>query len=248
MTSLTAAVDARPRPTVTTATDADFRRGAGAMLPLLAGYAPFACLLGVAVASSIQPAAAWSGVWLIFAGTAHLTAVRLVDSGAGVFAAVVTALSVNARLLLFSATLAPYWRGTRISSRLVAAATVIDPTWLLAAPNFARSPDAASGRRFYYGASAVLWLAWPAMVTLGLLVGAAVPREAGLDLLAPLCLMAMLTAAARTRRGAASIAGAAVAATACADLPAALTLLVPVAAGVVVAAVVTAVHDRRNRS
>ena len=214
-------------------------------MPLFAGYVPFACLVGVAVAGSTQPAAAWAGVWLIFAGSAHLTVIQLVDSGAGLLTAVTTALLVNARLMLLSATLAPYWRGTRIRSRLLAAATLVDPTWMLAAPRFARSPDAAAGRRFYFGASAALWVGWALAVTIGVAAGSVIPSGAGLDLLAPLCLMSIIAAPLRTARGAACVFAAAVTAVLCVRLPGALGLFASVAAGTAAAAVRRA-HERRN--
>jgi predicted branched-subunit amino acid permease len=226
--------------------DGEFRAGGMAMLPLFAGYAPFACLVGVAIAGSTQPAAAWAGVWLIFAGSAHLTVIQLVDSGAGVLTAATTALLVNARLILLSATLAPYWRGTSIRSRLLAAVTLIDPTWMLAAPRLARSSDAAEGRRFYFGASAVLWVGWAAVVTLGVAAGSVIPPGAGLDLLAPLCLMSLLAAPLRTARGAACVAAAAVVAVVCVRLPGALGLLASVASGTAAATIVRRARDRRT--
>jgi predicted branched-subunit amino acid permease len=224
--------------------DDEFRHGIVAMIPLFAGYVPFACLVGVAVAGSAQPAAAWAGVWLIFAGSAHLTAIQLVDSGAGLVTAATTALLVNARLMLLSATLAPYWRGTRIRSRLLAAATLVDPTWMLAAPRFARSSDAAAGRRFYFGASAALWVGWTLAVTIGVAAGSVVPSGAGLDLLAPLCLMSIIAAPLRTARGAACVAAAAVTAVLCVRLPGALGLFASVAVGTAAAAAVRRAHDR----
>jgi predicted branched-subunit amino acid permease len=226
--------------------DDEFRRGVVAMIPLFAGYVPFACLVGVAVAGSVQPAAAWAGVWLIFAGSAHLTVIQLVDSGAGLLTAATTALLVNARLMLLSATLAPYWRGTRIRSRLLAAATLVDPTWMLAAPRFARSSDAAAGRRFYYGASAALWVGWALAVTIGVAAGSIIPSGAGLDLLAPLCLLSIIAAPLRTARGAACVLAAAVTAVVCIRLPGALGLLLSVAVGTAAAAAVRRARERRN--
>src|SRR5947209_1365309 len=88
--------------------------GAAAMLPLLAAYAPFGCLVGVAVAHSSSPAAAWTGTWLIFGGTAHLIALQLTAAGSSVIVATLSALAVNVRLVLYSATIAPHWRGTRL--------------------------------------------------------------------------------------------------------------------------------------
>src|SRR5881397_3922266 len=69
--------------------------GAAATLPLLASYAPFGCLIGVAVAHSSSPLAAWTGTWLIFGGSAHLVALQLTASGSGVLVATLSALAVN---------------------------------------------------------------------------------------------------------------------------------------------------------
>jgi branched chain amino acid efflux pump len=228
--------------------DADARRGAAAMLAVFVGFAPFGCLVGVAVAGSGQPAAAWAGIWLIFSGSAHLTAIQVVDSGAGAFVAITTALMVNARLLLFSATLAPYWRGTSIRSRLLAAAILVDPTWMLAAPRFAQSPDLAAGRRYYFGAGAVLWFGWAGAVTLGAVAGSAIPSGAGLDLLAPLCLMSLIATRLRTAPGAACITAAAAVAAESVRLPGAVGLVVAVAAGTAAATLVRRLGKREDRS
>src|SRR5512139_549160 len=127
----------------TEATRGEFRRGAVTMAPLLLAYAPFAFLIGVTASASVAPAAAWSGSWLIFAGSAHLAAIQLVDAGAGVLVAAASALVINLRLALLSATLAPHWRGTRLLNRLAAAATVVDPVWMLASRRFAEPGGAA---------------------------------------------------------------------------------------------------------
>src|SRR3954451_13837891 len=100
-------VDPAPQltaPTRVTTGRADARSGAAAMLPLLASYAPFGCLVGVAVAHSSSPIAAWTGTWVIFGGSAHVIALRLTTAGSGVLVATRSALAVNARLLLYSAT------------------------------------------------------------------------------------------------------------------------------------------------
>src|SRR5881275_913343 len=79
-------VDPAPQltaPTRVTTGRADAWSGAAAMLPLLASYAPFGCLVGVAVAHSPSPIAAWTGTWLIFAGSAHLIALQLTAAGSG---------------------------------------------------------------------------------------------------------------------------------------------------------------------
>ncbi len=221
-------------------------RGAVAMVPLLVGYAPFACLIGVAVAASGAPLAAWSGVWLVFAGSAHLTAIHLVDTGSGVAVAVASALVVNVRLAVLSATVSRHWRGTSLRSRLVAAATLVEPTWLLANRRAADGADDASVRRFYSGASLLLWFGWAGLVTLGALAGNLLPAGAGLQLLAPLCLLSMVLRAAPSRAGVGSIAAAGLVVVLGAGLPAGAALLLAMPAGVAAAAAVSRLGARAS--
>ncbi|MGN6129327.1 MAG: AzlC family ABC transporter permease [Nocardioidaceae bacterium] len=224
----------------------DVRRGALEMLPLLVGYAPFACLVGVAVAGSSAPAAAWAGVLLIFAGSAHLMTIQLVDAGGGVLVVALSALAVNARLLMFSATLAPAWRGTRLWVRLAAAVTVIDPSWMLSSRMQAIGVPPAVVRRHYAGASVTLLLGWSGFVAVGAVMGNLLPAQAGLSLFAPLCLLAMVAPGTRTLAGAACAAVGLVAALAGGTLPAGLPLLVAMPLGVVTAGLCEAVAERRD--
>lgn len=189
----------------------DLRDGALAMAPLAAGYAPFAVAIGMAAGASRDPLAAWAGSLLIFGGSAHLLVIDLVDSGAGLWAAVAAAVVVNARLLVFSATLAPLWRGTSVLRRLLAAAVVIDPLWALTSRRAAQPGTAAEHRRYYAGAASVLVLAWPAAMGAGLLMGgsaagggsgaASVGAASLLAMCVPACLAAVVGPHLRTSAG-----------------------------------------------
>jgi predicted branched-subunit amino acid permease len=217
-------------PTTKTNRD-DAWSGATAMLPLLASYTPFGCLVGVAVAHSSSPIAAWTGVWLIFGGTAHLIALQLTAAGSGVIVAAMSALAVNVRLLLYSATIGRHWRGTSLRTRLVAAATIVDPTWMLASRRFATHPTSAAGRRYYAGASLVMWFGWAAFVTGGMLAGNVIPPGRGLELLAPLCLVAMVAPGVRSRSGSACAVTAAAVNIGGSSLPSGTALLLSMVAG-----------------
>jgi len=143
------------------------------------GYAPFALLIGVAVADSSTPWAAWSGVWLVFAGSARLTVAQLVDAGSSVAVAALSAVVINVRLALYSATLSPVWRGTPLLARLGAAATPIDPTWMVSTQ--VRSPARHAGwgaggkARRRAGGCAMTMLATMLLVGLGSYVFRVVP-------------------------------------------------------------------------
>ena len=220
----------------TAAPGADLRRGeawsgARAMLPLLASYAPFGCLVGVAVAQSSSPAAAWTGTWLIFGGSAHLVALQLTAGGSGVVVASLSALAVNTRLLLYSATIGPHWRGTRLRTRLVAAATIVDPTWMVVSRRFESHPASAAGRSFYSGASLVLWCGWASFITIGALAGGVIPAGRGLELLSPLCLVAMVAPRSRSRAGAACVATAAAVSLLGSSLPSGSALILAMVVG-----------------
>src|SRR3954469_180799 len=102
------------------------RRGVLAMLPLLTGYVPFALVIGSVCAQHGAPLAGWTGSLLIFGGSAHLAAIRTLDSS-GVAAAIFTGLLINARLMVYSASLARRWAGQPRWFRIAAAGLIIDP-------------------------------------------------------------------------------------------------------------------------
>lgn len=216
-------------------TRAAVREGAGAMAPLVAGYVPFALVIGVAAGASPDPLAAWAGSLLIFAGSAHLLVIDLVGSGAGLWAAVTAAVVVNARLLVFSATLAPMWRNTSVLRRMAAAAVVIDPLWALTSRRMRQEGTMHVRRHYYAGAASVLLLGWTSAVAAGALLGGAVPDTGSgpaplLQMCVPACLAAVVGPHLRTSSGARAVLAAVVVAWVGRDWPSGTGLLVAMAA------------------
>jgi hypothetical protein len=96
--------DQRIRPDVRSAR-ADARRD---VLILAPGLLPFGIALGIVIGSSAMgDGAGVLGAPLVYGGSAQLTATTLFQQGAGLLAVVGSALTVNARLLFYSAALAP---------------------------------------------------------------------------------------------------------------------------------------------
>jgi predicted branched-subunit amino acid permease len=164
------------------------RQGMAAMAPIAVGYVPFALVVGAAVAEHGAGLAGWAGSWLIFGGSAHLTAIQMLDtSGAAV--AIVSAVLVNARLVVYSASLGRRWQHQPRWFRALGAALVIDPTWALA---HEAGPGTASEQRSFFLASAVtLGVIWSAGVAVGATVGLRVESGA-LEVAAPLSLLALV--------------------------------------------------------
>lgn len=183
--------------------------GAVAMAPLVVGYAPFGLIVGVAVSGSSDLIAAWTGTLSIYGGSAQLTLLHLLAGGVGAWAAAGAAALVNARLVVFSLALVPLFGSARLPVRLLAAAFVVEPTWVVALQRGDR-PGTLSGRRWHYaGASLVLTVGWVLCVTAGLALGQVdAPVVA---MVVPLCLVAVVVPHLRLPGGAAAVLAAALA-------------------------------------
>ena len=205
------------------------REGVTVMAPFIAGYAPFAFAIGAVVSTGADPLAGWSGSWLVYGGSAHLATLRTL-AGSGLLVAVLTGVVINARLLIYSASLARQWGGQPLWFRLLAAPLVIDPTWAVAEARRDRFVTASAQRRFFVAAGLTLGVGWSAMIAAGAAFGGRLDAE-HLTVAVPVCLASLVgprLAAADTRR---VCAAAAVVAFAGSGLPAGTGLLVAVLAG-----------------
>lgn len=216
------------RPVAVTRDRDEVRAGVRAMAPMLLALAPFGLLVGAAVAASDNPTAALLSTWTIYGGAAHLAVLGVLHQGAGVLGATLVGLVINARLLAYSASLAPHWRRASMRSRIVAAALMVDPTWALA---HSRPGDSASVRRFYFGAGLTLWFGWPVVVVLGVFLGGSVQGFPVATLLPSLTLAALVVPQMRNRPGLAAGAAASAVAVATAGLDTGLALGLAAAAG-----------------
>lgn len=169
----------------------ELRAGAVATAPLLLGYAPFALVIGAAIAESSAPAAGWAGIWLILGGSAHLATVRAIDT-APALVAVATGLLIHVRLVVYSASLAERWRRQPRWFKALAAPFVIDPTWAAAEARADRPATAEEERSYFAGAVLLLVTSWATLITLGMLVGTQIGDRFGLGVTIPLCLVALV--------------------------------------------------------
>jgi predicted branched-subunit amino acid permease len=194
------------------------RAGARAMAPLIAAYAPFAFLVGSAVAASDDPLAAWLATWFIYGGAAHIAVLDLLADGSGWVTAAVAGVLVNARLTAYAAAMAPQWRAAPARHRVLAGVMLTDAPWGL-----------ARGRRhgevaYYTGAAVVLFACWPAMVTVGTLVGTPAALAPVTGLLAAATLALVVVPHLAQRPAAAAVAAGSVTAVLTAPLDPALAL------------------------
>jgi predicted branched-subunit amino acid permease len=176
------------------------------MLPLLAGLAPFALVVGGAVAGDDSPMAAWAGTWLVYGGGAHLAVLESLDRGAGIALSIGAGLLINARLAVYSTTLAHHWRNESFGFKATMAATIVDPLFAVVEPRYRAEGDAVAKRSFCVGAALTLWFGWMLLVTAGALVGTRLGFVSALAVAAPICLAALVAPACASSPGRAAVA------------------------------------------
>jgi len=171
----------------------DARAGAAATAPMLLGVVPFGLVAGAApVAHGLG---GWSAMGLstvVFAGASQLVIVDVLSHGGSALVAVLAALTINLRMVLYSASLAPYVGHVPTRRRLGAAYLLVDQVYAVSVTRWAHDDGPAGRLAFYLGAGALLWVAWVASTAAGVAVGSAVPDAVPLDFAVPLVFLVLL--------------------------------------------------------
>lgn len=220
-----------------------FSRGLSAMAPLLLGVVPFGLVFGVAaVESGIGGGAGVGFSVFVFAGAAQLAAVDLIKSDTAPVIVVATAVVINARHMMYSASIAPYFAGTGRLARIGLGYLLTDQAYAMSITEYARrSLDLRQRVAFYLGAAAALWVTWQVCTIVGVAVGAGVPDGWSLDFAVPLVFLALLVPAITDRPSAAAAAAGGTIAALAAGLPLNLGVLSGALGGIV-----TGVAAERN--
>ena len=200
-------------------TRAEILAGAKAVAPMLVGVIPFGLVAGATPATNgLGGGAAIGFSTLVFAGASQLTAIDTLADGGGALVAVLAACTVNLRLLLYSASLAPHLAAVPLRRRLFMGYVLTDQAYAVSIARWTKEDDdAAAGgppipaleRRvaFYMGAAVLLWVNWQICTVLGILIGAAVPDSLPLDFTVPLVFLVLLVPTITTRPAAGRRAG-----------------------------------------
>jgi predicted branched-subunit amino acid permease len=210
------------------------------MVPLAIGVVPYALVIGVTAAESdVDLLGAWAGSFLILAGAAQLATIELLDAGAAPVVAILTGLVINARLVMYSAGLAPWFRDESPTRRALMAAFVVDQTYLVSTHRFPRGDLGPRERRaFFLGGALLLASIWVASQTAAVLVGTGLPESLSLEVAAPLALVGLLAKSVTSRPAVVAASVGTVAAVAAVAMPFHSALLVAALAGVAAATVV----------
>lgn len=139
---------------------------------------------------------------IAFAGAAQFSALGLLAQGVPWLGIIVLTAILNARHLLYSASLAPWFAGTSRRERAASAYILTDEAYALAMPAFR-----ALGRhdtRTYLIAAAFTFVPWVSATMLGMLFGELMPEPTtlGLDVIFPAAMAGLAVALVTDRRAA----------------------------------------------
>lgn len=186
--------------TVTT-TESAYWKGVRDGAPFILVVAPFALLFGVVSTETglnVWETLAFSVV--VIAGAAQFTALQLMQENAPTVIVLASALAVNLRMAMYSASLTPHLGATPIWQRALAAYVMVDQSYACSILAYERNQQWTPAQKMalYFGAVTPVIPVWYAMTVVGALIGSAMPAGLALDFAVPITFIAMIAPALRT--------------------------------------------------
>lgn len=178
-----------------------FARGVRDGLPFVAVVIPFAMLFGVLATEaglSVFETLAFSVV--VIAGAAQFTALQLMTDNAPVLVVLASALAVNLRMAMYSASITPHLGRLPLWKRMVVAYFLVDQTYAAALIDYEKHPHQSLHEkwRYFLGVLTPICLPWYAATLAGAWAGESIPTDMGLDFVLPIAFLAMIGPALRT--------------------------------------------------
>ena len=163
------------------------------MLPINAGIIPFGLVMGtVASNAGLTLVQTMSMNILVFAGASQLAAVDLMSKGLPVFVVIATGLIINLRFFLYSAALSVEFQKESLKTKLISSYLLTDQSYSVTVANDEVLQNSKDKVQFYFGAAALMTLAWQTAVFLGFVFGNIAPSEWSLDYAVPLSFVALV--------------------------------------------------------
>lgn len=171
----------------------------GAPFILVAG--PFGMLFGVlATEAGLNLVETMTFTISVFAGAAQFTALQLMHEQAPTLIVLISALAVNLRVAMYSASLTPYLGDAPLWQRAFAAYLTVDQSYALSIIQFETEPAMTTPQRmaYFFGTNGIVAPMWVAATFFGALMGSRIPESWALDFALPIAFLAMIAPMLRT--------------------------------------------------
>lgn len=234
-----------------------FGAGLRAIAPLLLGVAPFGVVAG---ATPVTHGMGWEVAvgfsTIVFAGASQLASIEVLTGGGSVLVAVLAAWTINLRMILYSASLAPHVTRLSRSRRMLMAYVLTDQVYATSIVRWGEATVKAPAVeeqhqrwRFYMGGGLALWVTWQVSTIVGILVGNAVPSGIHLEFAVPLAFLVLLIPTLVTRPAIVAAATGGAAAVLAAQMGAGPTsIMIGSVVGIVAGAIVDSDHPGNDDS
>lgn len=178
-----------------------YRHGVLQSAPFLLVIAPFGLLFGiVATDAGLSLAQVMGFSTLVLAGASQFTAVQLLADHAPLAVVIASALAVNLRMAMYSASMVPWLAEADRPTRALIAYSLIDQTYATSIQQFERNPRLSLRQRvaYFLGSATIMCIPWMIATALGATVGRAIPDSFALDFAVPITFLAMIAPALRS--------------------------------------------------
>lgn len=176
------------------------REGFAAFLPLSVGLVPWALVMGIAMVShGFSPLQAMGMNIIVFAGTAQLGTLPLIAADAPLWLIITTALALNLRFVIFSAAIAPGFRGVGSPGRWLAGHVLTDGVFATCLDKLLRVDDPLWRLGYYLAPALWAWLLWQVFALTGIYAAGFIPKSWSLEFMATIALITLLVPMAKVR-------------------------------------------------
>ncbi|AXI51878.1 MULTISPECIES: AzlC family ABC transporter permease [Sulfitobacter] len=232
-----------------TTTKSAFRKGLADAAPFVLVIIPFASLFGILATEAglnVFETLAFSVV--VIAGAAQFTALQLMQEHAPTAIVLASALAVNLRMAMYSASLTPYIGSAPLWQRALAAYLTVDQSYVCAMAQYEKQPDMTIPQRmaYFFGCVTPIVPLWYLFTLVGAMVGAQIPESWALDFALPITFLAMIAPMFRTPAHVVAALVASVAGLLTAGVPYSLGLIIAGLAGMMAGAQTELWLERRQ--
>ena len=212
----------------------EFLAGIKDGLPLQLGIVPFGVVFGVlGIESGLSVWQTFFMSSLLFAGTSQIIFAQLIAIATPALILLGSVAALNARHLLYSASISGYIRHQPLRWRIILAYLLTDEAYAVSIVRYQNQPSSPDMHYHLLGSGLLLWSVWQISTLIGILAGAAIPPSFALGFVIPLIFMAIVLPLIKSKVELATIGTSTACVFAFAHLPYNLWLLIAAVSGII---------------
>jgi len=176
-------------------------RGFRDSVPFIIVVLPFALVFGVlATEAGLNLSQVMGFSVVVIAGAAQLTALQLMSENAPTIVILASALAVNLRMAMYSASLAPHLGPASLWKRAFVSYLLVDQSFALASLKYEAEPEMTLSLKltYFFGVISPIVPVWYGFTYVGAVLGSAIPSDFGIELAVPIAFIALIGPALRT--------------------------------------------------